>query len=314
MALPGDRLGDAGARRRRRVARTSRSPASTRDARTLRFADGPDEVHRNAIAKIELGKRRRLSAAAGLRRRRSDQPLRRGRALRRPCRCGGGSDCQAVVAVCGPASPARRRASAPTRSASLAAISNSASAAATSGLVGAAQLPAAGRAAAQRHQHERRRRVAARCRRRARERARAVLRCHAGPSLRQAGDAGEAGCAAVFEPLSAIFGEHHQPARLLGDGCRRSRSGCSRSNCSNACFSSSSISDFEHRAASAGRAAGRAPCAPAAPGPRCRGAAGGPIRAASGSSSNLPSITKPSPSLLALEWWPAPLAPRPRRR
>ena len=30
--------------------------AADASVRTLRFADGPDEVHRNAIAKLELGK------------------------------------------------------------------------------------------------------------------------------------------------------------------------------------------------------------------------------------------------------------------
>ena len=48
------RQGDPGARRRRALARTSRSPRRTPGIRTLRFADGPDEVHKNALAKAEI--------------------------------------------------------------------------------------------------------------------------------------------------------------------------------------------------------------------------------------------------------------------
>jgi len=53
--LQGDRLGDAGARRRwRGVSDRFGLAFAYAHARTLRFADGPDEVHRNAIAKQEI--------------------------------------------------------------------------------------------------------------------------------------------------------------------------------------------------------------------------------------------------------------------
>ena len=50
----GHRPRDPGPRRRRRVATTSRSRAMYAHMRTLRLADGPDEVHKLSIARGEL--------------------------------------------------------------------------------------------------------------------------------------------------------------------------------------------------------------------------------------------------------------------
>ena len=52
--LQGDRLGDPGVRRRRHRATTSGWRRLYATARMLRLADGPDEVHRNQIANLEL--------------------------------------------------------------------------------------------------------------------------------------------------------------------------------------------------------------------------------------------------------------------
>ena len=43
-------------------ARTSRSPRPGPGIRTLRFADGPDEVHKNALARAELKRQAAASA------------------------------------------------------------------------------------------------------------------------------------------------------------------------------------------------------------------------------------------------------------
>ena len=54
--LQGDRLGDPGAWRRPASATISGWPHAYAIARTLRIADGPDEVHRNQIGRLELKK------------------------------------------------------------------------------------------------------------------------------------------------------------------------------------------------------------------------------------------------------------------
>ena len=68
VAAPGDaelrgRLGDPGARRRGRHDRFRSGPRRAASARTMRIVDGPDEVHRNQIGKMELEKYKAPRAA-----------------------------------------------------------------------------------------------------------------------------------------------------------------------------------------------------------------------------------------------------------
>ena len=62
-ATDGDRPGDPALRRRGRVATTGRWPTMYTHARTLHLVDGPDEVHKQQIARRELRQYEALRAA-----------------------------------------------------------------------------------------------------------------------------------------------------------------------------------------------------------------------------------------------------------
>ena len=175
-------------------------------ARTLRFADGPDEVHRNAIAKIELGRHGRAEAAL-----RGPSGPRQTPPGRQPRLSSGGSWLLADHML-GCVLGAWPRASAiwsPTRRASRIAVSNRRSQASRSRASGSVSARAQRQPAAADHQHERRRRVQAL--------GRDGLRQRPVQPLQQPGlDAAQRHEA--FAQLAHLgarqLGEHHQPAHL----------------------------------------------------------------------------------------------------